>query len=519
MAERKHLFHSTEKSDFILNMTEPQFQKMGLIYLSLTAIVLFAMNIPYYLSKGKLIFAYSQLNMLQTVKFVDMSFVNTKCADYIAYLQIALYAASFIGLLLLIIAATKKYFRAKDNKLFMLPVLYMLFVLISTFMAYDISSAFFGKDHRYAGMLTFFSYVALFVAASQVNSRSRRKTYLDLFLSIAFINAVYGIMQTVPALVTELPNFFYDIFYISGNTADSYERFIADGLVQSPHALAALMTMATAIAAAGLVYEKSKIRKCIYAVCCAVFAAAGFATCAAPAFIGIPFVVIAVLVTEIIRSAFFGKKSSIAKTSWLWSLVSIAAVAAVFGIMLLIDRIHLYDANIIWTDATSRLGNAFPEPSNYSGLKIYPKLWKECLAMLKDTWVLGSGPDCIGFKYYGTTELFNSSFGFTTDRSYNEYFDIALACGIPCLLVYLSMGFVTIKKGCACVKKFFMGEDSWTAVALLAAVLGYGLQANINISVITVTPFFFIFVGMLWNKPHTETETSAPKKKERKIRK
>ena len=521
--QRKHLFHTTEKSDFIVNMTEPQYQKLGFIYLVLTTLVLFVMSIPYYVSKGAIRFSFSGINTLQTMKYVDFSRISTTHAEYISYLQIALYAASFIGFLILIISATKKYFKAGENKLFVLPVIYLLFVLVSTFLAYDIKCAFFGKDYRYNGMLTLFSYIGLFVAASQINSRSRRKTYLDIFLTISLINAVYGILQTVSGLVEKLPNFFYDMLYINGNSSDSYEHFVADGLVHTPHALAALMTMATAVAAAGLVYDKSKARKFFCAVCVGACAAAGFLTCTVAGYVGVPFALLVVLVIEIVRSTVFRKKSQGNKYGVVFALCGIALAALAFAVVSLADRAHLYDSEIIWIDSAYRLGTAFPETTrqNIEGWHIYPKLWRECLNMFKSTWVLGGGPDCIGFKYYGTTILYDPNLGFSTDRSFNEYFDLALACGLPCLLVFLSMGFVTIKKGLGCVKKFFLGEDSWTAVALLAAVLGYGLQANVNISIITVTPFFFIFVGLLWNRPHTDTAATGrnAKKKERKIRK
>ncbi len=499
---RKHLFNSTEKSDFIVNMTEKQYQKMGLIYLAASAVIIFIMNLPYYISKGPISFVFGKLNELQTIKYLETSRANEECRGLIAYLQIAVYAVSFIGFLILIVSATKKYFKAGENRLFILPILYLLFVVISTFMAYDLNTAFFGRDYRFNGMLTIFSYIGLFVAASQINSRERRKTYLDIFMAISLINAVYGILQTVASLAAKLPNFFYDAVFINGNTVDSYEHFIADGLVETPHALAALMTMAMAVGAAGFAYEEKAARRRIYGLCCIAFAAAGFLTCTVAGYIGIIFVVFSLIVIEIVRMIKAKNNVKLLKRPIFRLLVTAVAVAAVFGTLMSLDRAHLYDSNIIWTDSTTRMFAAFPYTEDKTSWHIYPKLWKECLKILKSCWVFGGGPDCIGFDYYGSTELFNSIFNFSTDRSYNEYFDIVLSCGIPCLLIYLSMGFVTIKKGIKCVGNFFRKEDSWTAVALLAAVLGYGFQANVNISIITVTPYFFIFVGLLWNKPH-----------------
>lgn len=503
-------------------MTEQQYQKLGFIYLALAAIVMFVMNIPYYITKGAIIIRSAPLGD-HTITYVDNGAVYSRCSGFIAYLQIAIYAVSFIGFLILIVSATKKYFKAGENKLFILPVIYLLFVVVSTFMAYNLKYAFFGRDYRYNGMLTMFSYIGLFVAASQINSRSRRKTYLDIFVSIAFINAVYGILQTVPKFIKTIPNFFYDLMLISGDEASSHEYIVADGLVQTPHALAALMIMALAVAMAGLAYDISRTRKLLYGICCPVFAAAGFATCALAAYIGIPFVVLVMLIIEIARVININLNKDKAKSKkgvlinkqkpFIGTVTAIVLIGAVFVIMYAIDRINLYDNNIIWIDSTQRLGASFPQVNEASGISIYPKMWKECLRMLKGCWIFGGGPDCIGFNYYGTSFLYNSDLGFSTDRSYNEYFDIALACGIPCLLIYLSMGFVTIKKGIKNVANFFRNEDSWTATALLGAVLGYGLQANVNISIITVSPFFFIFVGLIWNKPHEASMKAVTKGK------
>lgn len=513
--ERKHLFHTTEKSDFIVNMTEKQFQKLGFIYLAAAAVILFVMNIPYYVAKGKTLFVFIPLNELQHMKYVDNSRVSSSCSGYISYLQIALYAVSFIGVLILIISASKKYFKPKENKLFILVVIYLLFVVISTFMAYSLRYAFFGKDYRYNGMLTMFSYAALFVAASQINSRDRRKAYLDIFMTIAVINAVYGILQTVPSLTETLPNFFYDMLYVNGDSSTSYEHFVADGLVETPHALAALMTMAFAVGASGAAYERVKSRKVIYGLCCPVFAAAAFQTCTVAGYIGIPFVLLVLIAVEIIRAIKQVKKKSSACGAgkpFVGILVTCVCTAAVFAVLVSLDRAKLYDDSIIWTDSTSRMFAAFPYAEDAAGWRIYPKLWKECLKMLKSCWVFGAGPDCIGFDYYGSSVLYNSSFGFSTDRSYNTYLDIALSCGIPCLLIVLAIGFVTIRKGIKCAGSFFKAEDSWTAVALLTAVLGYIFQANVNISIITVTPFFFIFAGLLWNRPESSA-VSAPDSK------
>ncbi len=519
MSERKHLFNSTEKSDFIVNMTEGQYQKMGLIYLGMVAVVMFIMSIPYYLAKGSLTIFNNGL-----VKYVDTSVANATCSSYISYLQIALFAMGFFGFLILLVSATKQYFKAKENKTFLLILVLMLLITVAMFKAYSLEYSFFGKDYRYHGLLTYLSYIGLFVAASQVNSRDRRKTFLDLFMSIAFINAVYGILQVIPQFVEAVPNFFYDMVEFSQDQSLSYEIFAADGLVHTPHALAALMTMALAIGGAGFIYEEqNKLRRSLYGIASVVFMIAGISTATLAGTVGIATVLLVLLVTEIIRIA---KKKSPARSKLFEKaivrcLVLVIACGAVFGAMFAIDRVDYYDDHIIYNDATARIGASNPtDEANGAmtsyGLEVYPRMWKEGIKLIKPMWVFGYGPDCIGMIYYGNTELYNIDLGFTADRSFNEYLDFALACGIPALLVFLALLFLTLTKGTRMVGSFFKKEDSWTSVAVLTAVIGYAVQANMNISIITVTPLFFILAGILWNRPHNAPAEAGVKRKQLK---
>lgn len=498
--ERKHLFGSTEKSDFIVNMTEKQYQKMGLLYMGLVAVVMFLLSIPYYLSKGAIVIFNNGI-----LKYADQSSANASSSSYISYLQIALFAMGFFGFLVLLVSVTKKYFKARENSAFLLVAVFAVFLVAATLLAYNVKTAFLGRDFRYHGLLTYLSYIGLFAAASQSNCRDRRKNFFDLFMVIAFINAVYGLLQIVPAFVETLPNFFYEMFHPAGDSVNGFERFIADGLVHTPHALAALMTMAFAIGSTGFVHEENKKRRALYGIASLVFVAAAVATSTLAGFVGIITVAAVILISELIRMA-KGKAPKRAKVfeRALVRVVTIVVLGgAVVGIMASLDRVHLYDGHIIYTDATARIGASFPNTDSKGGFA-YPELWSEGITMLKEDWVFGTGPDCIGNEHYGYADLYNSSheLAFSTDRTYNEYLDMAIACGIPCLLVYLALGFITVKKGTRAVGSFFKKEDSWTALALLAAVIGYAVQANVNISIITVTPFFFLFVGLLWNKPH-----------------
>ena len=80
------------------------------------------------------------------------------------------------------------------------------------------------------------------------------------------------------------------------------------------------------------------------------------------------------------------------------------------------------------------------------------------------------------------------------DKAHNEYLNIAVSSGIPSLLAYLGFLFFALKKG---LKKMKINE---AYVPLLAAIIGYLVQAMFNIQVVMVYYLFFAYLGILTAK-------------------
>jgi len=91
------------------------------------------------------------------------------------------------------------------------------------------------------------------------------------------------------------------------------------------------------------------------------------------------------------------------------------------------------------------------------------------------------------------------------DKAHNEYLNIAVSSGIPSLLAYLGFLFFALKKGMARMKMHK------AYVPLLAAIIGYLVQAMFNIQVVMVYYLFFAYLGILTsNEAFKEEEKTDP---------
>lgn len=504
MDKKKHLFNSTEKSDFIVNMTYKQFSLIGFWLLAISTIGIFISSIPYYIAKGGQEFSYMHMVndddiVIKEMYGLSIEYLSTK--SYLKCISVFLLVAGFIGYLMLVIAASKKYFSAKKNKSMLLLCGYLLFCVISSLFAYDIQIALIGRNTRFEGLIAIFSYVGIFVAASQLSDKPKHKTILDVFLSIAAINAILGVLQCIPSTSNHIPTYFRESLKIFGSPKNSYDYYIADGFTTSPYALAAMMTMALAVAGCGLLYEKSKVRKLIYALGSILFMTAGLLTCTTTAIIGMGVVILTILVVEIVRLA---KGHALVKGNLFSNPIGLSILLIILGgavltVFMLIDRLSLLDSTIILNDSQNRTGTGNPKISS-EGFAIFPKIWEQCWDYIKGNWLLGTGMDCIGCKFHDLSDISETqTVGvFSIDRAYNEYFNIALSCGLPALIFYLGFIASSVIKGIKGIGRFFVKEDSWTTTAAAIAVFAYVIQANFNISTITVTPMFFLLIGLLW---------------------
>ena len=124
---KKHLFGSSEKSDFILNMSAESAQKLCGVYSIIAVLVLCVITIPYYFTQN------IKYGMDESVN--RTLYLNEK---FIFFISAAVLAVGFVGFIIFLIANMKKQVELKDNKSLIVPLAVVLLSVISCLLSADI---------------------------------------------------------------------------------------------------------------------------------------------------------------------------------------------------------------------------------------------------------------------------------------------------------------------------------------------------------------------------------------------
>ena len=117
-------------------------------------------------------------------------------------------------------------------------------------------------------------------------------------------------------------------------------------------------------------------------------------------------------------------------------------------------------------------------------------LWKRTLTLIPQYPILGSGPDTFVIRFMAKYTADIAAIGPLTlnDTAANVYLTMIINIGIVGLLNYLVFIFFNIKNG---IKKI----NSYSAV-LLTAILCYLIQDFFNLSLVIVTPIFWLILAL-----------------------
>lgn len=495
-SERKHLFGTSEKSDFILNMTGEGSQKLCAYYCIISLIIIALLAIPAYFTKD--IVDY-------TVKLEDGSQANHYLSEnFIFYSAAAVMLAGFIGFLIFMISCSKKQINLKNNKLLLSAAAAAILSCISCFCAKSIYTAVLGYLSRNEGLLSIIGYLGLFCAAMGASKDTFRVKLIDFIVGIGLFQSIIGILQAIPATSGAMGNFFeylyvrpgsdssslasgqivYDGGYSSISGIYTHSR-AASGFITSPFALAALLCITFSCALGGAAFAKSKKRRIFYGISAPIMAAASFLTQVISGVIGIftaAFIIIVIAVVKLIAKR--NAASSVVICGVITAVCAICA-ALLFGT----NTIEFNDESIIFTDGYVMRSITYAQ-RNDSDEGIYSYLRSDAQFIIEEFPITGVGPD--NMPSYLTT------YGISTDRFYNEYLDIAASRGILCLIAYAVFFVITIVKMLKALKNTLNGE-SWVPAAACAAISAYLVQAFFNTSWVNSTPYLYIMAGLVWS--------------------
>ena len=430
----KQLFNSSEKSNFILNLTEEKYAKIaswGLLAAcfctsAATAIPVFTGNKAY------------------TITSMGLSI------------------AGVLGMVLALIGAMKKYV----TKRIIVPLCCMgvtlVLAVISLINSYDISVSLNGYPGRGEGLLAIIFYICFFISAASIKVDKARETLIYGILGNGLLNCVIGFIQVFTGKISDFV--IVQLKTVEGNV-EAVKINAAAGLSQSPLFLAMVLSISIAAALMGAVLLNGKKKRifCIISAC--VFSFVIMFTYSLIGICGAGLAVIAAVITV------FAVKAPKINLLSVFTVIVPAALAVVIvqaGVVGNISQYRLYDGRILWyADSYMRLVSSGDSDSNVvdvdDTIDVYYTLNRKTMDIITKYPFLGTGPDQLLYPQiytYGPyTEgsvavddiiMYNKG---TFDKVYNEYLNTAATKGVPSaillavtLLSVLFIGFKGYKK-------------------------------------------------------------------------
>lgn len=468
----KTIFHTTEKSNFILNMTNEQFNKFAYVSLSIGLILIF-------LSSA----AAELISVTTTLKYnFD---VQEILYDWRIIPSFGTAAAGILGASVFITALIKQTLDKKQIIASVLSLIMLIFMYISYIKAFtDIPdySAFLGYRYsRYEGFMVYLSYLFIFLGSMSINDQKAVKRIFDIFMVITAVQCIWGLLQLIPSF----PSFYHSIPYLKKAVA------LPSGTSGSPLFLTAFLTVSLSVSVMGAFSDTSKKRSLFYKILIIPSAFLLIKTQTLTAVISASLLLIITIILYVKQK----KRSK--DTSNLPLILLITGIAASSAMTFIAD-FAVYDGEILWHDGNRRLSGAFGQ---YTGsleetvsLNDIPELlsyfWSKTLNYIKLFPVTGVGPD--GFLLPQTNFSSMNDIPLSFDRPYNEYLFYAATLGIP----FCASLCITLVYSAAASAKAVIKKESWVFGAAFCSSVIYIITAFFSTGTSTVMPFVWFMLGI-----------------------
>lgn len=461
----KTIFKSTEKSNFILNMTEEQYGK---------------------LASGGLIAA-----CFTTSLFTIVPILTDKATYSISTIGLAV--SGVICMILTMIALIKKYV----SRRIILPVsafgAMLLWSVVSLIFSYDYNVGFYGFPQRGEGVLALIFYFCFFITAASIKRKKAISTFITALTAVGLLNSIWAIIQ----VFTEELDFPVYI-WISTNV----DTIAPSGLAQSPIFLAMLLSLSMTAAAADAVLTDNTAKRIFDIICLCLYSFTMIFTHCVMGIFGLIFGIITII------AAVLKDKAPKTKILSVLAIILSALTAFIIGINFKPDKngnFGLYDGYILWSDdAYQRIDASGNYNSNHvdieSPLDVYSYLNSESVEIIKKYPLTGTGPEQLVYPQLYTrgihaddapvTDIITSNQG-TFDKVYNEYLYTAATRGIPSLIALLT---VIISVLLMVRKRFRSGSDSIGITTGMLVICG-AVVFLIGCSNVTFSPVFWACAG------------------------
>lgn len=339
-------------------------------------------------------------------------------------------------------------------------------LIISTFFALDPKLAVLGSEARWDGLISFSFYLVAYSLGRQVRFKERFLYWIAGSTSIIAIYACLQFFKIDPPFLRLYP--------------DSW-RGLAFSTMGNPNFLGSYLVLVLPLAIYLYLMRGKWWGLPFYAL--TYFALLSTRTRGTWIGAAVGFLVMVILAIKHSEN----RKRTLRRIVIL-GLISILLFAL---FILLTDEVMLNKLIKMFTDLELIITN--PEEADTAGTNRF-YIWQRCIELIKQRPVFGFGVENMSIAMNRNfREMIVEDFGRyrNWDKAHNEYLNIAVASGIPSLLLYLGFTLTAIKKG------WNKQATCPMLVPFVAGAVGYMVQAIFNIQMIIVYYFFMATLGII----------------------
>lgn len=342
--------------------------------------------------------------------------------------------------------------------------------VLATFLSPVPAISFFGQYLRYEGWITWLLYASVFWLTVQVvNDTKRLSMLLDVWMTIASILAVYGILQH------------FGIDFRAWKSGGPFEVFRSFGTIGNPLGFSAYLVLVFPVVIYRLMRAKNKVGRATFA--------------------GLVFLIIAAVIFSFSRASWVGLALSMivfapmALSSIASKKRALAITSITLAVALLIAIMSVVPSGIA---GRSSLGQAVAITADISNGSSASRLhlWGLTVSQIMKQPLLGYGFDT--FKELSGRFLDEQQFHLEPDtlfdRPHSNLLQIAFSTGLIGLAAYIWLMLAALG---AWLRSFKTIEDKLLGWSLMCGCIAYIATIQFGFTVVSTAPAFWIAAGLL----------------------
>ena len=375
----------------------------------------------------------------------------------------------------LFIKIKKFQFHKKEILLLIL----FLFSGLSLIGSNDIKTSIWGFFNRYEGLLVIYSYYSLALLASTIKSTYYNKIIIGFILVIGFINIIYGLFQ-----IGIIP---FDI-----GVKDSWKY--ARGFQGNSMYYASLLSICYFFIVGLLLVSSKKYDWKIFLLLI-IFTMGNVISGSMALFCTSIFIFLILIIREFIgiKFKYFSKER----------LLKIICCVVLFGFFNFIfinkDQNYKRDVETLSKEVIT-ISEVKKSDNRFGTGRVY--IWKEVLKKSKDHLLFGVGVDNLYNSF--NPKLVDPISGYAVDKAHNDYLQKLLCEGVFSFLCYIALLFLIVWDNFKCKDKI--------RNILFLGFFAYIVQIFFSISVIRISPIYWIVLGLLIDEDISKNKDINQKK-------